>query len=525
MNRLPAAALAAALLLPSLAACDAGGGPAPAAIDDSATFRVERRDLRVTITEKGNLKTANQVLVRPAIPGSAKIVSLVDEGTQVKAGDVVCELDSTETLKQAQDLENRVIALRGEVAAAEAELAIQLSQNDSDVRDAELKYRFAQVELERWEKGEFVQETSKRKIRVTEAVSDLARAKDKYEQMPALEKEGFVTKDQVEEERIRMVKAESELHLARLDLETYEKYTAPKELEQRQADERNAGLQVERAKQRAAAREAQRRSAVERQKSELVNTTRRLEEAKTTLENMTIRAPAPGLVIYGDARNPWEDRQVKVGESVYAGQALLTLPDLNEMLVVVAIHEADIARLRVGQRAFVNVETAREQTLEGKVVRIAPVAAQQNQRWSDGIKRFNVEVQLDENTQGIKLKPGLSGKVEILVDEVKGVLAVPQQAVFSQRGRFHAFRREGDRAVRVPVEIEPGNSQYVVVKSGLSESDSVLLYDPEAGGGSSVAGGAEGDAPDASRNGAPKGAPPEGARGGGKAPGRAPGKP
>ena len=117
----------------------------------------------------------------------------------------------------------------------------------------------------------------------------------------------------------------------------------------------------------------------------------------------------------------------------------------------------------------------------------------------------------------MKLKPGLSGKVEILLDELKGVLAVPQQAVFSQRGKFHVFRREGEGAVRAPVEIEPGNAQYVVIKSGLTENDRILLYDPEAAGGASVAGdkagekGREAEAPkDAPKSGGPGG----GARGG-----------
>jgi RND family efflux transporter MFP subunit len=482
-------ALAAAALAAGAACTDP---PQSTRATEAATFQVERRDLRVTVTEKGTLKTANQVLVRPKIPGQAKILTLVDEGTQVAAGDVICELDRTEVLRDVQDLTNRVIALRGDLAAAEAELAIQLSENLSDVRDAELKQRLAQLELQRWNDGERVQENSKRVIRVAEAESELARAKDRYQQMPDLLKEGFVTKEQVEEERIRMVKAENELHLATLDRDSYAKYQEPKDREQREADVRNAEQEVDRAKQRAAAREGQRKSAVDRQKSELSNVEARLAEARTTLENMTIRAPSPGLVIYGDARNPWEDRQIKVGETVYSGQPFVTLPDLESMLVVVAIHEADIARVKPGQKAVIHVETAREQSIDGRVVRIAPVAAQMNNRWSDGVKRFNVEVALDGDLKEMKLKPGLSGKVEILLDEMRGVLAVPQQAVFSQRGKFHAFRHESGAAVRAPVEIEPGNAQFVVVKHGLSEGDRILLYDPEAAGGAAVASGREG---------------------------------
>lgn len=479
---------ALALAAPFAAVACGPEGPDPAAASDVAVHTVARRDLRVTITEKGTLKTASQVLVRPKVPGQAKILSLVDEGTQVAAGDVVCELDPTEVVSDVQDLENRMIALRGEVAAAEAELAIQISENEGAVRDAELAAKFAAIEFERWEKGEFVQETSKRLIRVTEAESELERATRRFEQMPALEAEGFVTKEQVEEERIRKVKAESELHLARLDRESYERYTAPKERQQKEADVRNAVLEVEREKQRASARDAQRRAALERQKSEFANVEDRLAERRETLANMVIRAPAPGIVIYGDTRNPGDDRQIKVGETVYSGQPFLTLPDLSEMLAVVPVHEADIARVLPGQQAYVTVETARQQSIEGKVVRVSPVAAQASMRWGDGVKRFNVEVALEGDLAALKLKPGLTAKVEILVGELRGAVAVPVQAVFSQRGAFHVFKRTPAGAERAAVSIDPGNTQFAVVKSGLVEGDRILLYDPQAQGGAAVAG-------------------------------------
>lgn len=496
---------------------------APAAIAESATYKVDRRDLRVTVTEKGTLKTANQVLVRPKIPGQAKIVSLVDEGTAVQAGDVLCELDKTSVLKEVQDLESRVISLQGELTAAESELEIQISENLTSIRDAELAHHFAEIELERWEKGEHVQELTKREIRVTEATSELERQKRRYEEMPDLAKEGFVTKEQVEEERIKMVKAESELTLSRLDLENYKKYEEPKSREQKESDVRKAGEEVQRAKQRATAREAQRKSDVERQKSELGNVRVRLSEAKTELEAMVIRAPAAGMVVYGDARNPWEDRQVKVGETVYSGQPFLTLPDLSEMVVVVAVHEADISRVKPGQAATINVETVREKAITGKVVRVAPMAAQQNNRWSDGIKRFNVDVALEGDVTALKLKPGLTATCEILVEEMKGVVSVPVQSVFSQRGKFHVFQAGPEGAKRTPVEISRGNQQYVVITGGLAEGDRVLLYDPESGGTEAVAADSSDKSGGDKAGGRPKGEGKPAAAPGAGAPGGAPG--
>jgi HlyD family secretion protein len=476
-----------AVVLAAALAAGCSGADAKATVADVATFKVERRDLRATVSEKGTLKAANQLLVRPEIPGQAKIVSLVEEGTQVKEGDVLCELDHTDIAKEVTDLENRVIQLQGEVAAAEGELSIQLSQNEADIRDATLKHHLSELELDRFEKGEFVQEKTKRDVRQEEAKSELERATHRYEAMPALLAEGFVTKEQVEEERIKKVKAESEVLLAKLDMDQYLIYSAPKDREQKQADVHNSELETDRAKERAKAREAQKRAELERQKSEFSNVKASLEKSRGILAKMTLRAPGPGLVIYGDQRNPWDEREIKVGEMVYSGQPFLTLPDLSEMQAVVSIHEADISRIHTGQKAFVVVESSNDTPVDGEVVKVAPVAASSGRRWGEDSKRFNVEIALRGDISALKLKPGLTARVEIQTGEKKGVLAVPAQAVFAERGKFYVFKKDGKTASRTEVEIEDGNAQFSVVKTGLAEGDVVMLYNPEAADGSPAA--------------------------------------
>ena len=485
----PARLLAVVLVLASVgvSAVACGPGAAEQPLANMASVELQPRDLRVTVSQSGSLKARQQKLVRPRIPGQAKIMTLVEEGSLVKEGDVLCELDKTDLEKEIATLENRVIQLQGDVTAADAELAIQLSQNEADIADAALKLRFAKVELERFEKGEFVQESKRREVKVEESTSSLEQAKRKYAQMPALLAEGFVTASQVEEERIRELKANSELELAILDQSTYLTYTAPKELAQRQADVRNATLEVDRAAQRANAREAQRRSGVERQKSEMTNVQNTLSERTEVLGNMTLRAPNSGIVIYGDARKPWDDREIKVGEFVYSGQAFLTIPDLSAMQVVVAIHEADISRVKEGQKVFVTVETVRGRAIQGEVVKVARVAAQSGRRWSDRVKRFSVEIAISDDITGLDLKPGLTAQVEILVDELKDVLALPTQCVFAENGKFFVFQRSAAGAERVEVEIEDGNTSHVVVTSGLEAGARIMLYNPERTEGGAAA--------------------------------------
>lgn len=71
-----------------------------------------------------------------------------------------------------------------------------------------------------------------------------------------------------------------------------------------------------------------------------------LKERKEDLENMIVKAPSPGLVVYGDPHEPWYRERTKVGGQIYGGFTLLTIPDLRVMQVKLQIHEADISKIR-----------------------------------------------------------------------------------------------------------------------------------------------------------------------------------
>ena len=135
-----------------------------------------------------------------------------------------------------------------------------------------------------------------------------------------------------------------------------------------------------------------------------------------------------------------------------------------------------------------------------------PDAASSGRRWGEDSKRFNVDIALRGDIAALKLKPGLTARVEIQTGEKTGVLAVPAQSVFAERGKFYVFKKSGKTAARTEVEIEDGNAQFSVVKSGLAEGDEVMLYNPEATDGSSAAAAS----PEAA---APKAAAEKGSRG------------
>ena len=187
---------------------------------------------------------------------------------------------------------------------------------------------------------------------------------------------------------------------------------------------------------------------------------------------------------YGDPGNSWTRDRVKIGNRVYRGNTVITLPDLSELEARLKIHEADIDRVELGQRARIMLDTYPGQVFEGTVSHIAAVATSSG--WDDSTKAFRVTVDLAPSE--VALRAGISAKLEIEVDRLEDVLYVPLHATFIENGEYFTFVWVAGDVERREVQIGSNNDHYVEIQEGLAEDDLVLLYDPrdtQAPGGDS----------------------------------------
>ena len=123
--------------------------------------QVKRGPLVINVTQRGNLSARNSEQVRNELEGRTTILSLISEGSRVKAGDIIAELDvsSTEDRKVQQE-----IAVQNAEAAwikAQQELEIQESQNFSDIERAKRELRFAENDLDKYRNGDLPQQKAK----------------------------------------------------------------------------------------------------------------------------------------------------------------------------------------------------------------------------------------------------------------------------------------------------------------------------------------------------------------------------
>jgi HlyD family secretion protein len=195
-----------------------------------------------------------------------------------------------------------------------------------------------------------------------------------------------------------------------------------------------------------------------------------LNQFEEQLGYTTIVAPMDGVIL---------SRDVEIGDAVSSILVLgstdtlvMTEGDIGEVYVQGKVDEADIAHVYMGQPARIKVESFRDRTFNGKVTKIAPMGVEK-----DNVTTFEVRVSI--NNPGGELKANMTANAEILLDEHKGVLTVPENAVMYDNQKNATVeipdkkQKEGKR--KAPVTVGLSNGSVTEVLSGLKEGDQVVL--------------------------------------------------
>lgn len=456
----------------------AGGAVQGEQLPEGSLHTVTRADLRISVNESGYLKAKNNEKIKPRFRRQAAITWLVEEGLEVAEGDKLVEFDPSELQTQVDDLESALITAQAELESARADLEIQKRDSAASIESATFLLEVSQLKRQRYDEGEGPNELRKRELSAEKAASEFTRAQERFEQVPQLAQEGFLTKNEVEEERIGLREAEINAENAAKDLDLYRTYTDRMERKQLEADVRDAERLLLNAREKSVIQQQECEARVSSAESKVRTTEARLRKLQEELSFMTIVAPRAGTVHLGDPEAPWRREEIKVGNTTNQGTVLVTLPDLSEMQVLLQIHEAEIDLVKLDQEALVTVEAVKGKVLKGKVTEIASVA---NSNWMDEAnKTFRVEVTLDAGE--LSLRAGISAKVEILVEVLEDVLQVPIHAVVVEDGRHFCFAAVGNSYEMRAVKIGRNNTHSVEVQEGLAQGERVLLYDPRVAG-------------------------------------------
>jgi HlyD family secretion protein len=362
-------------------------------IDPSKLGKATRQDIARSVVATGKVTPITEVELKSKASGIVTELK-ADANDNVKKGQVLAQLDQAEILAQ-------VAAQKANLQAAQASVGTFQANIAQD--------------------------------RVTASAPDLPMYKDTYDRQLAMQKDGVVSQQAVDDAN--------------------RNYEAA--LNKR--DQSNAQIKVDAAKLRQA-------------EAQVAQARAQLGQLEEELSYTTIVSPIDGEVL---------SRDVQIGDAVSSilvlgstATQVMTLGDTHQVYVKGKVDESDIGHVYLGQPARIKVESFKDQTFYGKVTKIVPLGVEK-----DNVTTFEVWVSID-NPSG-QLKANMTANAEIILEEHKNVVTVPEQAlIYDNSGKAFvdvpdAKAKEGMRKVSVTAGISNGTRTEIT--QGVNPGDTVVL--------------------------------------------------
>lgn len=457
---------------------------------DLITHRVSLGTLQMTVVERGALESARNedvhCRVKTGIQGSSglpQIKTVISDGTHVKKGDLLMEIEDSRFKDQLATQEIAVFKAESEWKQSEEAYKIQESQNDSDYKRDALAVELAKIELEKYLDGEYPQSLLDIKGRTRILESNLEMAMDRSFWAERMVMKQYYTRTQARAEQAKVQSAAVDLDKVQEELRVLENYTKVYRMKELRNKVEEAERTLKRGKFQADAKLIQFHT--DRQTKERVHQQeqKRQREIEQEIEKCKIFAPQDGLVIYHVPESSSRSggggprSTIAQGESVWEGQKLMRIPDLKHMVVVTRVHEALIARVKVGQVAEVRVDAFPDRKLKGRVKTVGNVAAKQDWSSSSDVKVYPCTIDIEEELEG--LRPDMNAEVTIFTDlPLNRVLTVPVQAIvgsvaLGKTRKCYVVTANGVEEREVLIGMS--NDTHVHVKEGLKEGDEVVV--------------------------------------------------
>lgn len=504
-------------------------------MDASLIRAAERGDLVMTVRERGEVKAARDTRVSSELEGHATLIYLIPEGSLVAAGERVAELDVS-AIEEKRSLQAISVA-KAEASLEQARKTMEVVEKElqAATRTAETRQQIARLRLHKFlgqertpldgsaevedgtneemlarlrellegegpesalrlkharlpeklsgilgaeshrklEMGEMANQVLQLIDEINIARADLELASQALFYSRKLEEKGFITSNELQRDQINHQRQLAAQTLGWNNLLLLVNYTLPESLIGLELEVENSALNLESVHAANDARRVREAAELRSIEAEYALAREQLENWDRQIQNGVLRAPAPGLAVYG--RIDW-DEPVYEGMDVRERQEVIILPDVTSMMVELKIPEAQIGRLADGQRATINVDAFPSHGFSGRVTQVStlPDAGPSNQL----LKVYKVQVLIDGENAERMLRPGMNSTVTIEIGTIEDSLNVPLPAL-DRRGDTHFIWKvtpQGPAAA--VVELGGNNLTHVQILAGLAEGDLIYLVRP-----------------------------------------------
>jgi len=446
---------------------------------DGPFFEVARGPLTINVTESGTINPSAKEILKNEIEGRTTILYLIEEGTVVKKGDLLVELDVSDLQDAKVDQEIKVQNAEAAFVQSRENLAVVKNQAASDTDKAKLDLRFAKEDLVQYREGEYPNLLKEQEARITLAEEEQQRARERVKWSEVLFAEKYIAESELQADQLAARKAALDVDLARDSLALLKDFTYKRTITELESAVKQTEMALERSTRKASADIVQAESALRAKESEFKQQSDKLTKLKDQIAKARIVAPRDGLVVYATSTEfRWRggNEPLEEGQEVREREELIHLPTASTFKAEVKVHESNLDKIRVGLPVRITVDVVPGKQFTGHVSVIAPLPDPRSMFMNPDLKLYDAEVSIDGGSD--VLRTGMSCKVDIIVEHYKEALYVPVQAVTRIEGRPTVFVKQGANVEARPVEIGLDNNRMVRVISGIKESEKVLLAPP-----------------------------------------------
>ena len=499
---------------------------------DGGTIAAQRGDLMVTVTQSGSIRAHNSIQYKCEVErrGGAEvtILQIVPAGTYITQEDV----DNEKVLitLDSSALEDRLISERMKlsnedegVKSARGAYEIQVLTNESNIATDKQNLRFKLLDLQMYLGADLANEliedindivsvsehvapviaqalADPNLIKGSQSAEDLkgwldnivtasgalSNAQANFVGTQKLYDANYVSVLDLERDRLDVKSKRFIAENSHVNLALFKEYLFPKQAEEYLSLYIEAGRKLQRTHAQCRSELAQAQAKLNNALMTHEHQAEQVKELEQQITVCTIKAKAPGLVIYGSGDSGDMFRMMRgrmgssgviaEGESVYEGQTLISMPDTAAMIAEIGVHETEVDKVRPGQPANIVMDAFPDNRLQGEVLEVAPLPDQQRGFLNPDLKVYKTLIKINGTHEFLKTR--MSCKVEILVQSLEDVIKVPIQVVANRRGRKVCYVKTAKGSEEREVETGAFDDTFAVITKGLEVGEEVLLNPP-----------------------------------------------
>lgn len=486
--------------VPSAGTIDPAAPPGPADGSSSEGLTVGKRDrfhevargdFTVDLSFEGTLDAIDYHEIKCDLHTMQQLVieSLVENHAKVAKGDLICKFAATafkrEEERLAIELGNAEVSLHTDTE----NLTVVRSDNVNAIQNTGYTLRDARENLKRY----VDQEAPRRKKDLQNAVEAANEAMLVVKEKLVKDKEALgnarlhdqaridAYEKQVAASEKALKQYQDNMDRASVQLKDFKQYEHPRRIRQLNdlLNQRHLALQKEIVKANSdevvAARKIENCQAKKKQLQD------DLDNIRSAMAQLEVRAPAAGIVTIGDPRRDMSsatEEPIMVGGSVRVGQIIATIPDLSQFQVKLQLPESFRSLVKTGMPVQLTSRVDQNQMVNGTIAEISVIAVNKISWDANSPKVYPVQILVEPSE---KLMPGMTMRVGIVIETVKDAIHVPIEAIYLRDGIPYCKVKKNETVAERKVVVDCTSSDYAEVTEGLTVGEQVLLLQPGVG--------------------------------------------